>query len=141
MTDPLNRAPQDEAPSATRKPQHLSKTRATRAALLGAVAVIALGGAVGNSLLPHGALAEAPALTVPGQATGPASFADIVDRVKSSVVAVKVKMVETADASDDGDSSSNIPQLRPGDPLEKFFKRFGGEGLPFQFRSPQQQQR
>src|SRR3954447_2253100 len=137
MTEPLNRDPQDRA-SAIRPSQPL-KTRTTRAALLGAVAVIALGGVIGNSVLPHGALAEAPALTVPGQSAGPASFADIVDRVKSSVVAVKVKMVDTADASDDGDSSSNIPQLRPGDPLEKFFKRFGGgEGLPFQFRGPQQ---
>jgi serine protease Do len=136
MTNPLNRDPRDEAPSATR-PSPLPKTRTTRAALLGAVAVIALGGAIGNSVLPHGALAQAPVLTVPGQAAGPASFADIVDRVKSSVVAVKVKMVETADGSADGDSSSNIPQLQPGDPLEKFFKRFGGEGLP-QFRSPQQ---
>jgi serine protease Do len=140
MTEPLKRDQQDETPSAIRPSPHLPKTRTTRAALLGAVAVIALGGAVGNSLLPHGALAEAPALTVnAGPAVGPASFADIVDRVKSSVVAVKVKMVETADASDGG--SSNVPQLQPGDPLEKFFKRFGGEGLPFQFRSPQQQRR
>jgi serine protease Do len=139
MIDPLNRDPQGEAPSAIHTPPHLPKPRTSRAALLGAVAVIALGGAFGNSILPHGALAEAPALTVPGQSAGPASFADIVDRVKSSVVAVKVKMVETADVSEDGDSSSNIPQLRPGDPLEKFFKRFGGgEGLPFQFRGPQQ---
>jgi serine protease Do len=139
MIDPLNRDPQGEAPSAIHTPPHLPKPRTSRAALLGAVAVIALGGAFGNSILPHGALAEAPALTVPGQSAGPASFADIVDRVKSSVVAVKVKMVETADVSEDGDSSSNIPQLRPDDPLEKFFKRFGGgEGLPFQFRGPQQ---
>jgi serine protease Do len=135
MTDPLSRDPRDAVPSATRPSSH-PKIRTTRAALLGAVAVIALGGAIGNSVLPHGALAQAPALTVPGQSAGPASFADIVDRVKSSVVAVKVKMVETADASDD--SSSTVPQLQPGDPLEKFFKRFGGEGLPFQFRGPQQ---
>src|SRR5947209_10498205 len=107
MTEPLNGDPQDKAPSAIRT-SHRPKARTTRAALLGAVAVIALGGAIGNSVLPHGALAEAPALTVPGQASGPASFADIVDRVKSSVVAVKVKMVETADASDD---SSSVPQL------------------------------
>jgi serine protease Do len=138
MTDPLSRDPRDEVPSASPPSSH-PKIRTTRAALLGAVAVIALGGAIGNSVLPHGALAQAPALTVPGQSAGPASFADIVDRVKSSVVAVKVKMVETADASDD--SSSTVPQLQPGDPLEKFFKRFGGEGLPFQFRGPQQQQR
>src|SRR6059058_3784289 len=112
MIDPLNRNPREATPSAIRPSPH-PKTRTTRAALLGAVAVIALGGAFGNSILPHGALAEAPALTVPGQSAGPASFADIVDRVKSSVVAVKVKMVDTADASDDGDSSPSIPQLRP----------------------------
>jgi serine protease Do len=46
-------------------------------------------------------------------------------------------MVETADSSDD--SQSSIPQIQPGDPMEKFFKRFGGEGLPFSFRNPQQQ--
>ncbi len=135
MPNPFSRDPQGETPSAIHTPPHLRKTRTTRAALLGAVAVIAVGGALGNSLLPHGALAEAPALTVPGQSSGPASFADIVDRVKGAVVAVKVKMVDTADASD---MSSNMPQLQPGDPLEKFFKRFGGEGLPFQFRGPQQ---
>ena len=101
MTEPLNRDQRDDTPSSTQTSPHLRKTRTTRAALLGAVAVVALGGAFGNSLLPHGALAEAPALTVPGQSSGPASFADIVDRVKGSVVAVKVKMVETADASDD----------------------------------------
>jgi serine protease Do len=134
MIDPVKRDTLDET-SAIR-PSPLPRARTRRAALLGAVAVIALGGAIGNSVLPHGALAEAPALTVPGQASGPASFADIVDRVKSSVVAVKVKMVETADVSEE---SSTVPQLKPGDPLEKFFKRFGGEGLPF--RGPQQQQR
>ena len=137
MTSPFSRDPQDEAPSAIRTSPQVRKTRTTRAALLGAVAIVAVGGALGNSMLPHGALAEAPALTVPGQSSGPASFADIVDRVKGAVVAVKVKMVETADASD---VQSSTPQLQPGDPLEKFFKRFGGgEGLPFQFRGPQQQ--
>ncbi len=140
MNEPMQRDPQDNLSSSRPPSPRLPKTRTTRAALLSAVAVVALGGALGNSLLPHGALAEAPPLTVnAGQSAGPASFADIVDRVKSSVVAVKVKMVETADSSDD--SQSSIPQLQPGDPMEKFFKRFGGEGLPFSFRNPQQQQR
>ena len=62
MTEPLNRDQRDDTPSSTQTSPHLRKTRTTRAALLGAVAVVALGGAFGNSLLSHGALAEAPAL-------------------------------------------------------------------------------
>ncbi|GAC1332690.1 MAG: Do family serine endopeptidase [Beijerinckiaceae bacterium] len=135
MNDAQRPNPQATIPPGSASSMHLLRSRkSVRAAMLGAVAVVALGGALGNSfVLPHPAQAEAPLTVNVGQANGPASFADIVDRVKSSVVAVKVKMVETADASDDG--PPNFPQVQPGDPLEKFFKRFGGEGLPFQFRN------
>ncbi len=69
-----------------------------RAALLGAVALAALGGvAAETSVAPVSAAAttaQAPA--------GPASFADVVDRVKPSVVSVKVKLSD-ADQVDDED--------------------------------------
>src|SRR4051812_15814240 len=103
-------------------------TNKLRAALLGAVALVGVGGFAYQSQMP--ALAQAPALTVPANAAAPVSFAPIVERVRGAVVAVKVKTVETADASDD-EQGGNAPQMRPGDPLERFFRRFGGENTPF----------
>jgi len=55
----------------------------------------------------------------------PTGFADIVQRVKPSVISVKVTMGDkVADASDDSSDPS-------GAPMEKFFRQFGGsDGLP-----------
>jgi serine protease Do len=56
----------------------------------------------------------------------PVGFADIVQRVKPSVISVKVTMDEKADAMDLGDGSD---QMSP--PMERFFRQFGGpEGIP-----------
>jgi len=57
----------------------------------------------------------------------PVGFADIVERVKPSVISVKVRIKEkTADANGDDDSP-----FQPGSPMERFFRRFGGpDGLP-----------
>ncbi len=110
-----------------------------RAALLGAVATAALTGALANGFLsPHQAFAEnsvqpAPALA---PAASPVSFADVVDHVRDAVVSVKVKITESADASDSDDEdapSQPMPHFAPGDPLERFFKRFGEQGMPHQF--------
>ena len=70
-----------------------------RAALLGAVALAALGGvAFETSTVPVSAAA-----TAAQPAAGPASFADVVDRVKPAVVSVKVKLAD-ADPVDEEDS-------------------------------------
>ncbi|VTZ22349.1 putative periplasmic serine endoprotease DegP-like [Methylocella tundrae] len=118
--------------NAPRRPQGL------RLALLGAVATVALTGALANSFIStQPAIAETSAQAAP--AASPVSFADVVDHVRDAVVSVKVKITETADASDsesDDDSdapSSPVPHLAPGDPLERFFKRFGEQGAPHQF--------
>lgn len=103
-----------------------------RAALLGAVATIALtGGLVDAFVLPRPAFA-ATALADGAQApaVAPVSFADVVDRVRGAVVSVKVKISEVADAGDELD----MPHFAPGDPLERFFKRFGEQGSPFEHR-------
>jgi serine protease Do len=57
----------------------------------------------------------------------PTGFADIVQRVKPSVISVKVTMKEkAADVSDRGDGSD-----LSGPPMERFFRQFGGpEGTP-----------
>jgi serine protease Do len=56
----------------------------------------------------------------------PIGFADIVQRVKPSVISVKVTMRDrAADVSDRGDDGSDQS------PMERFFRQFGGpEGMP-----------
>ena len=106
----------DASPFAQPRPQ-----AGKRAALLGAVALVALGAAFADGLVlaPQSALALSQTQAQPGIA--PASFADVVESVRSAVVSVKVKIV---DASAD-DSEGQMPQMAPGDPLERFFRRFG----------------
>src|SRR4029079_2733874 len=63
----------------------------------------------------------------------PVGFADIVERVKPSVISVKVNIAEKL-ASKDKDDSANKDEdspFPPGSPMERFFRRFGGpDGLP-----------
>lgn len=106
--------------------------RTTRAALLGAVAVVAVGGVAAETALyatnPVQA-AQIQAEPAPSQ-IAPGSFADVVDRVSPAVVSVKVKITES-DASEgsDGDSTPrSMPNIPKDDPLYKFFKQFGEGG-------------
>ncbi|MDB5644047.1 MAG: protease Do, partial [Hyphomicrobiales bacterium] len=120
-------------------PKTTTSAKALRAALLGAVALAGAGGFAYQAYTP--ALAQVPALTIPNTASAPGSFAPVVERVRGAVVSVKVKTVETADADDEQagpGGGGGMPQMRPGDPLERFFRRFGGENSPF---GRQQQQR
>src|SRR6266404_1012171 len=62
----------------------------------------------------------------------PVGFADIVERVKPSVISVKVNINEKV-AKDDSSSNNNDDSspFQPGSPMERFFRRFGGpDGLP-----------
>ena len=93
-----------------------------RAALLGAVALAALGGvAFETSVAP----VDAAATSVQANA-GPASFADVVDRVKPAVVSVKVKLSD-ADTVDDEDSGAvpGMPDIPKNSPFYRFFRHFG----------------
>src|ERR1700736_1047207 len=59
----------------------------------------------------------------------PIGFADIVERVKPSVISVKVNINENV-AKDDSGNQDDTP-FQPGSPMERFFRRFGGpDGLP-----------
>jgi len=59
----------------------------------------------------------------------PIGFADIVERVKPSVISVKVNIKEKTASNDDGDDAQS--PFQPGSPMERFFRRFGGpDGLP-----------
>jgi serine protease Do len=60
----------------------------------------------------------------------PIGFADIVERVKPSVISVKVNINEKV-AKDDGANKEDDSPFQPGSPMERFFRRFGGpDGLP-----------
>src|SRR5206468_9836657 len=59
----------------------------------------------------------------------PIGFADIVERVKPSVISVKVNIKEKTASNDSGDDESS--PFQPGSPMERFFRRFGGpDGIP-----------
>src|SRR5271157_1418143 len=100
----------------------VGRSRSLRAALLGAVACAALGGAAfERTLLPvHAVAASAPSAIAPQPAAGPASFADIVDRVKPAVVSVKVKLTDVSPADEE-----DQPDLSPNSPFYHFFRHFG----------------
>jgi serine protease Do len=72
-----------------------------------------------------GAAAHAQASNTVSGVAQPTGFADMVDRVKPSVISVKVTMKEKAvDADSKTDNGSDTP-------MERFFRRFGGpEGMP-----------
>jgi serine protease Do len=60
----------------------------------------------------------------------PVGFADIVERVKPSVISVKVNINEKV-AKEDGANKDDDSPFQPGSPMERFFRRFGGpDGLP-----------
>src|SRR5450432_3684122 len=61
----------------------------------------------------------------------PVGFADIVERVKPSVISVKVNIAEKVASKDDGANKDDDSPFQPGSPMERFFRRFGGpDGLP-----------
>src|SRR5258705_2037825 len=59
----------------------------------------------------------------------PVGFADIVERVRPSVISVRVNTTEKV-PKDDSSNNDDSP-FQPGSPMERFFRRFGGpDGLP-----------
>ena len=64
-------------------------------------------------------------------AAQPSGFADMVERVKPSVISVKVTMKEKA-----SDANSKTDDDKSASPMERFFRRFGGpDGMPKESRS------
>jgi serine protease Do len=60
----------------------------------------------------------------------PIGFADIVERVKPSVISVKVNINEKLSKNDGDNSENGDSPFQPGSPMERFFRRFGGGDLP-----------
>ena len=110
---------------------------------LGAAAIAALiaGGAVETGLVaPNAAHAELRSASQPIQNVP--SFADVIERVKPAVVAVKVKVQNVADNDDDSDGQQfSMPDLPPGHPMERFFRQFRDQQQPGQRGDRQQRPR
>jgi serine protease Do len=67
-----------------------------------------------------GAAAHAEVNQAVSNVAQPAGFADMVERVKPSVISVKVTMKKAEDASEKSDDEES------GSPMERFFHQFGG---------------
>jgi serine protease Do len=107
-----------------------------RAALMAGVAAFvgATAYALTPSLVRDGNMftsAHAQVSTEVGKLQRPVGFADIVERVKPSVISVRVNIREKADNNNDDDSP-----FPPGSPMERFFRRFGGPDALPGFRGP-----
>ena len=64
-------------------------------------------------------------------AQAPASFANIVEKVKPAVISVRVKIDQSEKLTGTKESDEgNANPLQPGAPMEKFFKQFGFPGMP-----------
>ena len=73
-----------------------------------------------------GSPAHAQAQNVVSGAAQPQGFADMVERVKPSVISVKGRMRERA-----SDAANKSDDDRSGSPMERFFRQFGGpDGVP-----------
>src|SRR4029077_7092649 len=109
----------------------LASPQGRRNTILASVAIAALGVAGvlgGNALSPTHPAYAAPVSTADLPQNAP-SFAPLIERVKASVVSVKVKIAAddaVADADGEG-ASSNQGQMDNLPPeIQKFFKQFGG---------------
>ncbi len=99
------------------------KKRSVRSfALAGTALALVLSGAVIGTSFDFARTTPAYADAVQVQNAGPASFADVVEKVRPAVVSVRVKSVaEDVSASGDDQPFFDFP---PGTPMDKFFKQF-----------------
>ena len=106
----------------------LASPQGRRNTILASVAVAALGvaGVLGESAFTPSHPAYAAAVSTADLPQNAPSFAPLIDRVKASVVSVKVKIAaEGADV--EGGASSQSGQMDNLPPeIQKFFKQFGG---------------
>jgi serine protease Do len=105
-----------------------------RLALLASVATVAgaivLGGPSGFLQLD-----QMPAVTAAyaAEATGPAGFADVVQKVKPAVFSVRVKLRNegpSVSSNDNGGKNGNELPFPKGSPFERFFRDFGFPNFP-----------
>src|SRR5450755_1575560 len=119
--------------SATSQPNPARRSSLLSARKLALMASVVAG--LGVAVYGFGAASNFNILTSPAQAQvnnaiskvpQPIGFADMVDRVKPSVISVKVTMKRK-----DTDTSGKSDDEESGSPMERFFHQFGGpDGMP-----------
>jgi serine protease Do len=111
------------------RPQRSNLLSMRRLTLLGSVAMVGAALAFGGpmSFDRHGQAFWTAAQAAESQ-QGPIGFADLVAKVKPSVISVSVKIDQRADASND--EQQTLPPSMRGMPFEKFFRQFGDEDVP-----------
>src|SRR5215469_1406241 len=118
----------NQTDSDSRTFRHLTARRLTLLASVGALgATVLLAGPASYWQPATGAL-RANAAELDTQR--PAGFADIVAKVKPAVISVRVKVsgsAEPALSQDEGDDDEQQIPVRPGAPLDKFFRQFGDQ--------------
>jgi len=131
----MNDRPTDLSSRPPLQPPHHSLFSARKFALMASV-IAGLGVAVYGFDPSHGPIdlfsspAQAQVNNEVSKVEKPVGFADIVERVKPSVISVKVNINEKV-AKDDGNNNDDSSPFPPGSPMERFFRRFGGpDGLP-----------
>jgi serine protease Do len=103
------------------------KSPGLRAGLFAGVCALALG-----TGLAQGSAAQQSPVTEHVLAPNMAqmSFADLIEKVRPAVVAVKIKIENTAMPDEEETDGFGFPNLPEGHPLEKFFKQFGDGANP-----------
>ena len=114
--------------SVSSKPRVLTPRRVTLLASVAALgATVLLAGPGGSQ--PSGL--ASPARATEAMAQHPASFADVVAKVKPAVISVRVKVdaaAETGLMEQNNDEDAN--PFNPNSPMYKFFRKFAPEGMP-----------
>src|SRR6201998_4670950 len=92
-------------------------------------AIVALGGQMGYTHRSPPWISSARAADSQSQQQ-PASFADLVAKVKPAVISVRVQMDDTSNALDLSSNDENLPPSVQGSPFEKFFHQYGFKQTP-----------
>jgi serine protease Do len=109
-------------------PKHDETSVRRRLALLASVATVAIVLA-GPATLSQ--LADMPIVTPAYAAeTGPAGFADVVQKVKPAVISVRVKLRGDGATVASNESDGDQLPFPKGSPFERFFREFGLPNLP-----------
>jgi len=121
------------------EPRPTNRVAGRRIALLASVAALGIAAAVAGPGLyqpSHGAFGVSAARAAETTALPhPASFSDIVAKVKPAVISVRVKIDGVAQSSGLRHNSEDIP-FAPGSPMQKFFQQFGDQ-FGFNGEAPQ----
>jgi serine protease Do len=88
-----------------------------------ALMIFALAG--GAAVVSHGPALAGQVPIVGEQAAGQMSVADLVEKVKPAVVAIKVNIKPTVEQS--GNAAPPFPKFPENSPMERFFKQFGDQ--------------